>query len=404
MTDIAAWQAQADDATQALLKLTERPEVISLAGGLPASEAFPTNAVAEAFETAIRENPSASLQYGPSQGLHDLREAVAQRYRDAGAPSVTAENILITTGSQQGLLLLGMALLNRGDRVALDEPTFMGGFDAWRPMYPDFTGLAWDGDSPSIEAGDRAAADRPPKFAYLLPNFRNPTGETMGAARRRNLIALARRLGMLLLEDNPYGALRYDGTEPPSLLSLDAQNGAAPYDGHVAALGTVSKTLAPALRIGWIVAPARLIKALVLAKQSADLCTASINQLAALHLMRSGAEARSIETARALYRDRRDALLAALDEMAPPGARWTRPEGGMFVWLTLPPGLDCLDLFDRAAANGVGFVPGTAFYARRTGGQGRGCIRLNFTNGDPATLREGVRRMALAMQDLAAAA
>jgi len=390
MTKLADWFETSNDATKVLLRLGARPDVISLAGGLPAPELFPGDAVADAFAHVARNQSAVALQYGPAEGIEPLRELIAAQMREQGAGSVTAENVLITTGSQQGLTLIGQTLLNKHDRVALDEPTFLGALDAWRPREPGYTAIDWSGNTPVFKpSGDPGAM---PKFAYCLPNFRNPTGETMTLDARKALVAAAQRDDVIVIEDNPYGALRYEGVQPASLISLADQGvGEGPYDGHVIYTGTVSKTLAPALRVGWMVVPQRLLHGLIISKQGLDLCTSPLTQYAALHLIEKGVEAETSDRARDLYRIRRDAMLAALESEMPAGVTWTRPEGGMFVWLTLPEGTDSHDIFERAAEARVAIVPGDVFYAMNPA---RNTLRLNFTNVPEETIAEAVRRLA----------
>ncbi|RVU35942.1 PLP-dependent aminotransferase family protein [Hwanghaeella grinnelliae] len=389
MTKLADWFETSNDATKVLLRLGARPDVISLAGGLPAPELFPGDAVADAFAHVARSAPAVSLQYGPAEGIEPLRALIAAQMRKEGAGSVTAENVLITTGSQQGLTLIGQTLLNKGDRIALDEPTFLGALDAWRPREPGYTAIDWSGNTPVFKPS--SDAETMPKFAYCLPNFRNPTGETMTLDARKALVAAAQRDDVILIEDNPYGALRYEGVQPASLISIADQGGDGPYDGHVIYTGTVSKTLAPALRVGWMVVPQRLLHGLIISKQGLDLCTSPLTQYAALHLIETGVEAETSERARDLYRIRRDAMLAALEAEMPAGVTWTRPEGGMFVWVTLPEGTDAHDIFQRAADARVAIVPGDVFYAMNPA---HNTMRLNFTNVPEATIAEAVQRLA----------
>ena len=387
MTACADWFETSNDATKILLQLVQRPEITSLAGGLPAAEIFPAVAVADAFTKVIREQPAQALQYGRTEGVDALRELVAERLNGEGLP-VGPENILITTGSLQGLVMVGQTLLNPGDGVALDEPTFLGALDAWRPATPTYSPIDWSGALPAF--GTPGAAK--PKFAYALPNFRNPTGETMPLSQRQALVDAAARDGVIVLEDNPYGALRYEGTQPDALLTLSARKAGEPgtYDGDVIYTGTVSKTLAPALRLGWIAAPARLIDALTIAKQGLDLCTSPLTQYAAVELIRSGVEDETSDAARVLYKGRRDAMLDAMDRFMPEGVRWTRPEGGMFIWVTLPDGLDSATVFQAAADAGVGIVPGTVFYAMEPA---TNTIRLNFTNVAEDKIRAAVETL-----------
>lgn len=394
MDNRADWFETSNDATKVLLQLSQRPDVISLAGGLPAPEIFPGDAVANAFREAVENNPAKALQYGPAEGIDPLRAAIAQKLNDEGLP-VSADNILITTGSQQGLVLIGQTLLNPGDGIALDEPTFLGALDAWRPAAPTYSSIDWSGNTP-VFAPTGAAQ---PKFAYALPNFRNPTGETMPLSQRKALVESAERDGVILLEDNPYGALRYEGEQPESLLSLSASGDT--YDGQVVYMGTVSKTLAPALRVGWIAAPTRMMDSFIIAKQGLDLCTSPLNQYAALNLIQSGVEQRTSEIACALYKSRRDAMLHALKKFMPDTVTWTTPEGGMFIWVTLPDTLNSRSVFDAAAAAGVGVVPGTVFYAMDPK---ENTIRLNFTNTPEDNIEIAIERLSKVLHSLYRAA
>ncbi len=406
--DLADWYGTSNTATRTLLEMAGRPGVISLAGGLPAPEIFPVEAVADAYAHVIRQNPVESLQYGATAGSDRLRDLIARRLSTPETP-IHPDNVLITTGSLQGLGMVGQALINAGDPIAIDEPTFMGALDAWRPTRPRIIPIDWSGNRPrfgksatAVNSGENTAPK--PKFAYCLPNFRNPTGESLDLAHREALVAAAKESGVYLLEDNPYGELQYDGERQKSLLSLSGNPDAdpsQPYDGQTIYLGTVSKTLAPALRVGFMVAPARLVDAMTVAKQGMDLCTSPVNQLAAAYLIETGVEAETTERACTLYGRRRDIMLDELARQMPAEITWTKPEGGMFIWVTLPPGLSARALTWAAAETGVAIVPGEVFYAMEPSDSH---LRLNFTNTPEDRIPEGIARLARVIDGMRASA
>jgi 2-aminoadipate transaminase len=372
-----------------LLKLTERPGVLSLAGGLPSAETFPVEAVREACERVLREHPKQALQYAASEGHGPLREWVAAHLNAAQGLRVDASQVLITTGSQQGLDLVGKVLIDAGSTVAVESPTYLGALQAFAPYEPVLAAVDDDGQGPcpqALQALAQAGPGRAPRFAYLLPNFQNPTGRCLDAGRRAALGAVAERHGLPLVEDNPYGDLWFDAPPPPALASLWAEG--------TVYLGSFSKVLAPGLRLGYVVAPKALGPKLLQAKQAADLHTPIFNQRIVHELVRDGFLDRHVPTIRTRYRAQRDAMQAALLRHLPQ-ARWQRPEGGMFFWLTLPPGVDAAALLPAAVDQGVAFVPGAAFYAD---GARANTLRLSFVTLDPAGLEEAVRRLAAAFE------
>ena len=391
----AKWTETGRNATRDLLKLTERPNIISLAGGMPAAELFPLDAIAAATTKVLRENGRIACQYGPSEGIHPLRELIAERMtRSCPGVRFAAENILVITGSQQGLDLLGKTFLDPGDTVALQFPTFLGALDAWSPARPVYRELAWTGDSVEIRGGSAAET---PKFLYILPNFQNPTGETLSEVQRDAALALSRRIAAPIVEDSPYGDLLYDAVAQPAHI-INRDPGAAPiYDGATIYLGTFSKTLAPGFRVGWMAAAPEVVERLTLAKQGADLGTSALAQLLVLELVRSGLEAEHLVTIRRTYRERRDAMLAALERHLPVDFTWTRPAGGMFIWVTMPRGGDARKLLAAAVDRGIAFVPGDAFYP---GDPDPRTFRLNFSNAAPDIIERGVTLLATAIGDL----
>jgi len=369
-------------AIRELLKLTEQPEFISFAGGLPAPESFPVAAVAAAAAAILRDRGTQALQYGATEGYRPLRELIARR-TSTDAHVVAVENVLITSGSQQALDLLGKVFLDAGDRVLLESPTYLAALQAWNAYEVAYIDLPMD------EAGlDPSALEstlrEEPKFLYCVPNFQNPTGVTLSLERRQRLVTLAAAHGVPLVEDDPYGSLRFEGDALPSLLAIA---GAA---GGVIQLSTFSKTLAPGLRVGWVVAPAEVIGRLALAKQGTDLHTGTLDQYIVHELLAGGQIEAGLPAIVARYRERRDTMLAALAEHFPADVRWTRPTGGMFLWVTLPRGIDASDLLPPAVERGVAFVPGKSFFPN---GGGENTMRLNFSNAAPERIREGIARL-----------
>jgi len=369
-------------AIRELLKLTEQPDFISFAGGLPAPESFPVAEVAAAVQAILHDRGPQSLQYGATEGYRPLRELIARRTSTDGHV-VSVENVLITSGSQQALDLLGKVFLDVGDRVLLESPTYLAVLQAWNAYEATYLELPLD------EAGLDPAALEPalrgePKFLYCVPNFQNPTGVTLSLARRQRLVALAAAHGMPLVEDDPYGSLRFEGDALPSLLTI------AGAVGGVIQLSTFSKTLAPGLRVGWVVAPAEVIGRLALAKQGTDLHTGTLDQYIVHELLAGGQIEAGLPAIVARYRERRDTMLTALAEHFPADVRWTRPAGGMFLWVTLPRGIDASDLLPAAVERGVAFVPGKSFFPN---GGGENTMRLNFSNASPERIREGIARL-----------
>ena len=361
-----------------ILKLTERPGILSLAGGLPAAETFPVEAMAQATARVLRDAPREALQYAASEGYGPLREWVAQELAGQGL-RVQAAQVLITTGSQQGLDLVGKVLIDPGSAVAVEQPTYLGALQAFAPYEAQFLPLAGDDEGPLPQAL-QTAAGAGARFAYLLPNFQNPSGHCIPQGRRLALAEAAASAGLPLVEDNPYGDLWYDEAPPPPL--------AAAVGDQAVYLGSFSKVLAPGLRLGYVVAPAALYPKLLQAKQAADLHTPSFNQRVVHEVVREGFLQQHVPTIRNRYRAQRDAMDAALRRWLPAGCRWSRPAGGMFFWLTLPAGLDATALLPEAVAAGVAYVPGAAFYSTQPRAD---TLRLSFVTLDAARIDEGVR-------------
>ena len=373
-------------AIREILKLTDRPGIISMAGGLPSPQTFPISAFQAACNTVLERDGAAALQYSTTEGLPALRQAVA----DFLPWDVDPEQVLIVSGSQQALDLIGKIFLDKDSRLLVERPTYLGALQAFAPMEPIAVGVASDDqgmlvDDFAAQAGSGADKAR---FAYVLPNFQNPTGRTMSEERRQALVDKARALDIPLVEDNPYGDLRFEGEAP---LPLAARNPEG-----VLYMGSFSKVLAPGLRLGFVVAPKSVYGKLVQAKQAADLHTPSFNQRVVAEVMKDGFLARHIPTIRTLYKNQRDAMLAALDqEMVGLGVSWTRPVGGMFLWVQLPEGMDAQKLLPLAVERGMAFVPGAPFYP---GNPLVNTLRLSYVTVPPAQIAQGIAALAAAIQ------
>lgn len=367
-----------------ILKVTEKPGIISFAGGLPSPKTFPVAEFAAACAKVLKGDAHASLQYAASEGYGPLREMVA-----AALPwPVDAAQVLITTGSQQGLDLLAKVLIDEGSRILVETPTYLGALQAFAPMQPEVVSVPSDDEGVVID--DLAAKARGARFLYVLPNFQNPTGRTMTEARRTALSERAAALGLPLVEDNPYGDLWFDAPPPPPMTARHP-------DGCVY-LGSFSKVLAPGLRLGYLVAPKPLYPKLLQAKQAADLHSAGFNQRVVAEVMADGFLERHVPTIRTLYKSQRDAMLAAMREHMPAGVSWNTPAGGMFLWARLPEGMDAVALLPTAVEHNVAFVPGAAFYADH--GDPR-TLRLSFVTASADEIRTGVAALAQAIRQQA---
>lgn len=385
-------------AVRELLKITEQPEFISFGGGLPAPDVFPVAAVAGAAERVLRHHAAKALQYSTTEGHRPLRSWIAARL-SRNSLRLDENNILITAGSQQALDLIGKLLIDGGDEVVVESPTYLATLQCWRTYGARFL------ECPSDESGFvtrelPALLSRQPKLMYSVPNFQNPRGVTLTESRRRELVSMLRRFDVPLAEDDPYGELRFEGEPLPSLMAIDAEERPDPqYSGLVLGLGSFSKVLAPGLRVGWIAAAPSVIEKLVLVKQGTDLHTATFNQMVVHDLAESG----YIDKHRAViidaYRARRDAMLAALEREMPEDIHWTRPQGGMFLWVTLPVEVDAADVLKLALERKVAFVPGAPFHA---GGGGRNTMRLNFSNATFEQINEGISRLATVVRQVLA--
>ncbi|MFT3663519.1 PLP-dependent aminotransferase family protein [Piscinibacter sp.] len=364
-----------------ILKLTEKPGIVSLAGGLPAPEGFPVEAMRAACERVLRDTPGEALQYAASEGFGPLREWVAAEMGAQGL-ACEASQVLITTGSQQGLDLAGKLLIDAGSSVAVERPTYLGALQAFAPYEPEVISIEGDDDGPLPDA--LAAA----RFVYLLPNFQNPSGRCLSAARRHALADAAQALGLPVVEDNPYGELWFDAAPPPPL--------AARAPGNTIYLGSFSKVLAPGLRLGYIVAPKAIFPKLLQAKQAADLHTPGFNQRVVHEVVRDGFLREHLPAVRARYRAQRDAMRDALQRHLPAGCRWSVPAGGMFFWLELPEGVDATALLPAAVARGMAYVPGAAFFADHARAN---TLRLSFVTVPPDDIERGVALLAQTLKE-----
>ncbi|MAS33463.1 MAG: aminotransferase [Anaerolineaceae bacterium] len=381
-----------------ILKLTSQPDVISFAGGLPAPEFFPVERVKQAADLALSERGQAALQYSTTEGMPELRELIAERLSNEHI-QVDPDQVLITTGSQQALDLIGRVLIDNGDFVIAENPTYLGMIMAWKPYGLRYTPVPTDAEGMDVDALEPLLRQNP-KLLYVVPNFQNPGGNTLSLERRERLVALLARYQVPLIEDNPYGELCYSGEPQPSILSLDAKNlGINTPDGHVIYAGTLSKVLAPGLRIGFLVAAAAVIDKLVQAKQSADLHTSTLDQFIAYEVARDGFLDQHVQHLREVYRERRDIMLAAMERYFPPEVTWSKPDGGLFLLVTAPSQVDTTTLLVEAVKRKVAFVPGADFHID---GSGQNTFRLNFSNAGPQMIEAGIQRLGQLLHDAVA--
>jgi 2-aminoadipate transaminase len=367
-----------------ILKVTQQPDVISFAGGIPSPLSFPVDAFRASFDRVLVNSGASALQYGPTEGFAPLRAWVAESLSTAG-DAVSPDEILIVSGSQQGLDLLGKVLIDEGSKVLMESPTYLGAIQSFSLFQPSFLSVPTDDDGLIPERLDEALCAGA-RLIYTLPNFQNPTGRTLSAARRKELVERAARFGLPMIEDDPYGELRYRGEALESLYSLGRRAGAP-----VIRLGSFSKVLSPGLRLGYIAAPRQLIAKLVQAKQASDLHTSSISQMVVHDIVKDKFLDAHLPGIRTLYRDRCDVMLKALEAHFPKSASWTHPEGGMFLWIELQEWFDTQHLLDLAVADKVAFVPGAPFYASNVRAN---AMRLCFVTVTPDQIDTGIARLA----------
>ncbi|HEY0064197.1 MAG TPA: PLP-dependent aminotransferase family protein [Telluria sp.] len=363
-----------------ILKITQRPEIISFAGGLPSPATFPVEHMKAAFDKVLSTNGKVALQYGPTDGYPLLREWIANSLSTATC-KILPEQVLMTSGSQQALDLLGKVLIDEGSRVLVETPSYLGALQAFSVYRPEFKSVATDEHGLVPSSIDAVAEGA--RMLYALPNFQNPTGRSLSIERRQELVETCARHGIPLIEDDPYGALSYKGEPYPKMLNMNP-------DG-VIYMGSFSKVLTPGIRLGYVVAPLPLVRRLELAKQAADLHTAQLTQMVVYEVVKDGFLEQHIPTIRALYANQCQVMLDAMAETFPAGVTWTKPEGGMFIWVTLPKQIDAMQLLDQAIAAKVAFVPGAPFYANEAE---TNTLRLSFVTVPPERIREGVAILA----------
>jgi 2-aminoadipate transaminase len=380
-------------AIRELLKLTKDPEIISFAGGLPAPDTFPKEELIGIVEEVIREEGDQALQYGTTEGDDKLREFIAENYNDEGF-NITKDNILITTASQQGLDLLAKVFVNRGDKVMVGLPSYLGGLGAFNAYGADMIGIEFDehgmrSDKLEEQLAALKAKGEKPKFIYIIPDFQNPAGITMPVARRKEIIKIAKEYDILIVEDSPYKQIRFEGEDQESLYSLDG-------DGQVITLGTFSKIFVPGFRIGWVIAHPEVLDKFVVAKQSTDLCTSPFVQKIAAKYIEKGFFAKNLKKTIQSYKEKKEVMMAAFDKYMPEGVTWTKPEGGLFLFVTLPEYMDTEELFIKAIKKKVAFVIGSVFHCD---GSGKNTMRINFSYVSKEKNLEGVKRLAQVIKD-----
>jgi 2-aminoadipate transaminase len=369
-----------------ILKITQRPEIISFAGGLPSPATFPVERMKAAYDKVLSENGKVALQYGPTDGYAPLREWIANSLSTEGS-KIVPEQILMVSGSQQALDLLGKILIDEGSRVLVETPSYLGALQAFSVYRPEFKSVATDDHGlvpSSIDAVAQGA-----RLLYSLPNFQNPTGRTLSVERRLELVETCARLGVPLIEDDPYGALSYKGEPMPKMVAMNP-------DG-VVYMGSFSKVLTPGIRLGYVCAPLPLVRRLELAKQAADLHTAQLTQMVVYEVIKDGFLDQHIPTIRTLYGNQCQVMLDAMAEHFPAGVTWTKPEGGMFIWVTLPKQIDAMKLLDQSLAARVAFVPGAPFYANEPE---TNTLRLSFVTVPPERIREGIAILGKLIADM----
>jgi 2-aminoadipate transaminase len=373
---------------RALFAVASRPEVVSLAGGMPYVEAIPAEHVLDAVQAVMRDRGATALQYGGGQGDVFLRDRLVTLMQAEDVPA-DPEDVVVTTGAQQALDLLGKIFIDPGDEVAVEAPAYVGALSAFSAYEPRFLTIELDDEGMVVDRLEEALVrGARPTFVYTVPNFGNPAGVTMSLRRRRQLIALCREASIPIVEDNPYGLLRFEGEALPCLRSLDPDN--------VIYLGTVSKVFSPGVRVGWALGPQSVVQRLVLAKEAADLCGSAFTMLVTERYFADERWRTTLSSLVDLYRSRRDAMLEALEEHFPKGSSWTRPAGGFYVWVTLPEYLDTQSLLAAAVERRVAYVPGTAFYPDD---RGRDRMRLAFCYPTEDRIREGIARLGSLLHD-----
>lgn len=389
----ARTEEMGSSAVRELLKLTQQPDIISFAGGLPAPEVFPLREIEEACQYVIRNEGVRALQYSTTEGYIGLREYLATSMHKYGVPAVP-DNVLPTNGSQQALDLIGKIFIDPGDYVITSKPTYLAAIQVWNTYHARYKAVNLDDDGMIVDEIESAYEEvvretgKPPKFIYVLPNFHNPAGTTLPLKRRKQLGDIATRLNLPVIEDDPYGMLRYEGEDLPPICTFIPE--------RTMYLSTFSKTLTPGLRLGWIVCPEVLIKRFVQAKQGCDLHTSTFVQYIAADICQRGLLKSLVRRTREVYRERRDTMLDALVEFWPEGCSWTHPQGGMFLWARVPESIDTQEFLKDAVAEKVAYVPGISFYPNQDGGHN--AMRLNFSYSPPDLIVDGINRLGIALK------
>jgi 2-aminoadipate transaminase len=387
----AGWIRSSNTITQQFLSIGGKPDIVSLAGGLPAAELYPVGAIRDATERALRRWGSSVLEYGPVEGLYALRETIAARTSAESGGKFLAANVMLMTGAMQGLDLVGKTLVDPGDLILAQVPTYLGALDAWRPRQPRYEKFDWNCERPGFDAALAQA-----KFAYVVPNYSNPTGALVPQPQRLALLDKVRASGTWLLEDDPYHSIHFDGDPGLDILESDARQFKGVYDGPVIYLGTLSKSIVPGLRVGWAIAAAGMIEKLALAKQSSDLSSSLFTQAIALELLESGFDLEHSRSINERYRERRDTLCSEAAARLGDWFEWEIPPGGMFVWMRArDPRIDTNELYKVALEEKVAFVPGSVFDPE---GKDHSAMRVNFTRSSPEVIAEGVRRLEKAVK------
>jgi len=380
-------------AIRELLKLTQRPEIISFAGGLPAPESFPIEQLKEISCEVLDQDGPAALQYSATEGVTELRQLLVDRYNEEGL-NIELKNLVITTSSQQGLDLLAKIFINRGDKVICGLPSYLGGLSAFNSYGAEMIGIKFDEHGMRADILEEKLAKLKsegikPKFIYTIPDFQNPAGITMPEFRRKEIIEIARKYDILIIEDSPYREVRFEGQAQKTIFELDG-------NGQVILLGTFSKIFVPGFRIGWVVANEQIVDKFVTAKQTTDLCTPTLNQKIVHKYIEKGYFDINLKKIIQQYHEKRDNMLQAFRDHMPAGVEWTEPEGGLFLFLTLPEGMDAENLFQKAIENNVAFVLGKVFHCD---GSGENTMRINFSFMPKEKTTEGVKRLAKAIRE-----
>ena len=380
-------------AIRELLKLAQNPEIISFAGGLPAPETFPTDVLADITREVLEENGAIALQYGATEGDTKLRELIAANYRNDGF-DITKENVLITTASQQGLDLLGKVFIDPGDKVLVGLPSYLGGLAAFNAYQADMVGIPFDeygmrSDKIEETLAELKSNNESPKFIYIIPDFQNPAGVTMPDFRRKEILEITKKYNVLIIEDSPYKEIRFEGEHQTSFYALDGS-------GQVLNLGTFSKIFVPGFRIGWMIGHPDIIDKFVIAKQSTDLCTSPFVQKIAAKYIEKGYFSKNLKKTIQNYKEKKEVMIKAFEKYMPKEVKWTNPEGGLFLFITLPEHLDAGDLFIKAIEKKVAFVKGSVFHCD---GSGKNTMRINFSFVSKEKNLEGVKRLAQVIRE-----